>query len=186
VHWAWLAVASGRQSHTLTDNKIIEQVCMFWRCCVALGFWGRGVEVLCSVGQGWMLHGARWTESAYPQVNYSWVQWQWHGSGRAVHKSMLNAVVTSVCMCLLTRPPLLPPCCPPQALGSKNILCTEDLIHEIFTVGPAFKEASNFLWPFKMNRWAVKGLGVLGAEVLGPGACCLRLGCWDGRVGFHV
>ena len=39
----------------------------------------------------------------------------------------------------------------PQALGSKNILCIEDLIHEIYTVGPAFKEASNFLWPFKLN-----------------------------------
>jgi large subunit ribosomal protein L7e len=38
-----------------------------------------------------------------------------------------------------------------EALGAKNILCTEDLIHEIFTVGPAFKEASNFLWPFKLN-----------------------------------
>lgn len=44
--------------------------------------------------------------------------------------------------------------CPPprlQSLGSKNILCVEDLVHEIFTVGPAFKEASNFLWPFKLN-----------------------------------
>jgi large subunit ribosomal protein L7e len=39
-----------------------------------------------------------------------------------------------------------------QVLGSKNILCVEDLIHEIYTVGPAFKEASNFLWPFKLNR----------------------------------
>lgn len=38
-----------------------------------------------------------------------------------------------------------------QSLGSKNILCVEDLVHEIFTVGPAFKEASNFLWPFKLN-----------------------------------
>jgi len=38
-----------------------------------------------------------------------------------------------------------------QALGSKNILCMEDLIHEIYTVGPAFKEASNFLWPFKLD-----------------------------------
>lgn len=43
------------------------------------------------------------------------------------------------------------PCPPAQVLGSKNILCVEDLIHEIFTVGPAFKEASNFLWPFKLN-----------------------------------
>ncbi|KAF8065475.1 RPL7C [Scenedesmus sp. PABB004] len=38
-----------------------------------------------------------------------------------------------------------------QVLGAKNILCVEDLIHEIFTVGPAFKEASNFLWPFKLS-----------------------------------
>jgi large subunit ribosomal protein L7e len=38
-----------------------------------------------------------------------------------------------------------------QALGSKNILCMEDLIHEIYSVGPAFKEASNFLWPFKLS-----------------------------------
>ena len=27
----------------------------------------------------------------------------------------------------------------------------EDLIHEIFTCGPAFKEANNFLWPFKLS-----------------------------------
>ncbi len=27
----------------------------------------------------------------------------------------------------------------------------EDLIHEIFTVGPAFKQANNFLWHFKLN-----------------------------------
>ena len=26
-----------------------------------------------------------------------------------------------------------------------------DLIHEIFTVGPSFKEANNFLWPFKLS-----------------------------------
>ena len=37
------------------------------------------------------------------------------------------------------------------ATGSKDILCMEDLIHEIFTVGPNFKSASNFLWPFKLN-----------------------------------
>lgn len=29
--------------------------------------------------------------------------------------------------------------------------CTEDLIHEIFTVGKHFKEANNFLWPFKLS-----------------------------------
>ncbi|CAD6996879.1 60S ribosomal protein L7 [Ceratitis capitata] len=32
-----------------------------------------------------------------------------------------------------------------------NIQCVEDLVHEIFTVGPHFKKASNFLWPFKLN-----------------------------------
>merc|ERR1719208_671395 len=34
---------------------------------------------------------------------------------------------------------------------SKDILCMEDLIHEVFTVGSSFKSASNFLWPFKLN-----------------------------------
>ncbi|XP_059471678.1 large ribosomal subunit protein uL30 [Neocloeon triangulifer] len=40
-----------------------------------------------------------------------------------------------------------------SALGKKgdSIICVEDLIHEIFTVGPRFKYASNFLWPFKLN-----------------------------------
>lgn len=38
-----------------------------------------------------------------------------------------------------------------QALGKYNVICMEDLIHEIFTVGPAFKQASNFLWPFQLN-----------------------------------
>jgi 60S ribosomal protein uL30 len=37
-------------------------------------------------------------------------------------------------------------------LGEKGILCVEDLIHEIITVGPAFKEANNFLWPFKLSN----------------------------------
>merc|ERR1712150_49997 len=38
-----------------------------------------------------------------------------------------------------------------KELGSKGIVCMEDLIHEIFTVGPAFKEANNFLWPFHLS-----------------------------------
>lgn len=37
-------------------------------------------------------------------------------------------------------------------LGKFNIICMEDLIHEIFTVGSHFKEASNALWPFKLNN----------------------------------
>jgi len=38
-----------------------------------------------------------------------------------------------------------------KELGKKNIICMEDLVHEIFTVGKSFKYASNFLWPFKLN-----------------------------------
>jgi large subunit ribosomal protein L7e len=37
-------------------------------------------------------------------------------------------------------------------LGKYGIVCMEDLIHEVFTVGPNFKQASNFLWPFKLNN----------------------------------
>ncbi|XP_012939875.1 60S ribosomal protein L7 [Aplysia californica] len=38
-----------------------------------------------------------------------------------------------------------------KELGAKNIICMEDLIHEVFTVGSNFKYASNFLWPFKLS-----------------------------------
>ncbi|KAG6581766.1 60S ribosomal protein L7-4, partial [Cucurbita argyrosperma subsp. sororia] len=38
-----------------------------------------------------------------------------------------------------------------QALGKYGIICMEDLVHEIMTVGPHFKEANNFLWPFKLK-----------------------------------
>ena len=38
-----------------------------------------------------------------------------------------------------------------DSLKKYNIICIEDLIHEIFTVGPHFKEANNFLWPFKLS-----------------------------------
>merc|ERR1712113_1293471 len=38
-----------------------------------------------------------------------------------------------------------------NALGKQGIICIEDLIHEIFTVGPNFKQASNFLWPLKLS-----------------------------------
>ncbi|XP_019867883.1 60S ribosomal protein L7 [Aethina tumida] len=36
-------------------------------------------------------------------------------------------------------------------LGKSDVICVEDVIHEIFTVGPNFKQVSNFLWPFKLN-----------------------------------
>merc|ERR1712083_1241329 len=44
-----------------------------------------------------------------------------------------------------------------DSLGKLDIICIEDLIHEIFTVGPNFKKANNFLWPFKLSN-AVGGM----------------------------
>ena len=38
-----------------------------------------------------------------------------------------------------------------ENLKKYNIICMEDLVHEIFTLGKHFKEANNFLWPFKLN-----------------------------------
>ncbi len=38
-----------------------------------------------------------------------------------------------------------------DVLGKHDIICVEDLVHEIFSCGPHFKEASNFLWPFKLS-----------------------------------
>ena len=38
-----------------------------------------------------------------------------------------------------------------KGLGSKGITCVEELIHELVTVGPNFKQANNFLWPFKLT-----------------------------------
>ncbi|KAM0899018.1 hypothetical protein ACQ4PT_021568 [Festuca glaucescens] len=38
-----------------------------------------------------------------------------------------------------------------EGLGKHNIICIEDLVHEILSVGPHFKEANNFLWPFKLK-----------------------------------
>ena len=56
-----------------------------------------------------------------------------------------------------------------ETLGKHDILSIEDLVHEIFTAGPNFKQvclslfrrgiscladmqASNFLWPFKLSN----------------------------------
>ncbi|KAF2225677.1 ribosomal protein L30, ferredoxin-like fold domain-containing protein [Elsinoe ampelina] len=39
-----------------------------------------------------------------------------------------------------------------ENLGKYGIVCVEDLIHEIYTVGENFKQASNFLWPFKLSN----------------------------------
>jgi len=39
-----------------------------------------------------------------------------------------------------------------KVLGNKDIICVEDLIHEIYTCGPNFRDANNFLWPFKLSN----------------------------------
>lgn len=36
-------------------------------------------------------------------------------------------------------------------LGKFGIICVEDIIHELYTCGPHFKEVSNFCWPFKLS-----------------------------------
>jgi len=38
-----------------------------------------------------------------------------------------------------------------KALGKQNVICMEDIVHEVLTVGKEFKKVSNFLWPFKLN-----------------------------------
>lgn len=37
-------------------------------------------------------------------------------------------------------------------LGQFGIICVEDVIHEIVTVGDHFKQVNNFLWPFKLSN----------------------------------
>ncbi|XP_052173865.1 60S ribosomal protein L7-1-like [Diospyros lotus] len=39
-----------------------------------------------------------------------------------------------------------------QTLGKYGILCMEDIVNEIATVGPHFKEVTRFLCPFKLNK----------------------------------
>ena len=38
-----------------------------------------------------------------------------------------------------------------KLLGKFGISCVEDIIHEIATCGPHFKEVNNALWPFQLN-----------------------------------
>merc|ERR1712071_45379 len=38
-----------------------------------------------------------------------------------------------------------------KCLGKFKIICMEDIIHQIFTVGPKFRQVNNFLWPFKLS-----------------------------------
>jgi len=38
-----------------------------------------------------------------------------------------------------------------EGLGEFGIKCAADLIHEVITCGPNFKQANNFIWPFKLT-----------------------------------
>merc|ERR1712196_5964 len=49
------------------------------------------------------------------------------------------------------RIPLIDNAVVERGLGKYGINCMEDLVHEIYTVGPNFREANNFLWPFKLR-----------------------------------
>jgi len=37
-------------------------------------------------------------------------------------------------------------------LGKHGLICVEDVVHEIFTVGKHFKQTNKFLWPFKLSN----------------------------------
>ncbi|KAL3315341.1 60S ribosomal protein L7 [Cichlidogyrus casuarinus] len=39
-----------------------------------------------------------------------------------------------------------------RKVGHLGMICVEDVVHEIFTVGPNFKAASSLLWHFKLNN----------------------------------
>jgi large subunit ribosomal protein L7e len=62
-----------------------------------------------------------------------------------------------------------------ENLGKHDIHGMEDLIHEIYTAGPKFKQAANFLWPFKLS--APKG----GFKCKRHGYCEQKGGDWGNR-----
>merc|ERR1711957_267809 len=62
-----------------------------------------------------------------------------------------------------------------ENLGQYGIHGMEDLIHEIYTVGPHFKQANNFLWPFKLH--APRG----GFNCRRHGYCEQKGGDWGNR-----
>ncbi|XP_077595776.1 60S ribosomal protein L7-like 1 [Stigmatopora nigra] len=56
-------------------------------------------------------------------------------------------------------------------MGKHGIICLEDLIHEIYSVGKAFRQANMFLMPFKLSvaRHAAKDKAGLLKEIGEPG-----------------
>lgn len=55
--------------------------------------------------------------------------------------------------------------------GSHGIICLEDLIHEIYSVGKSFRAANNFLVPFKLSvaRHAARDKAGLLKDLGNPG-----------------
>jgi 60S ribosomal protein uL30 len=51
----------------------------------------------------------------------------------------------------ISRVPIMSNAFIQQHLGRYGIETVEDMVHEIFTVGPNFRSVTNFLWPFKLN-----------------------------------
>lgn len=60
-------------------------------------------------------------------------------------------------------------------LGDKGFECIEDIVHEIYTVGPEFKAVANFVWPIKLT--SPKG-GVIGKKLnhFNEGGACGQQG----------
>ncbi|MBN3302942.1 RL7L protein, partial [Amia calva] len=58
-----------------------------------------------------------------------------------------------------------------QHMGNHGIICLEDLIHEIYSVGPHFRQANGFIWPFHLSvaRHAAKDKAGLLREIGDPG-----------------
>lgn len=59
-----------------------------------------------------------------------------------------------------------------ERLGTHGIICLEDLIHEIYSVGKNFRVVNNFLWPFRLSvaRHAARDKAGLLREIGEPGA----------------
>merc|ERR1719446_89310 len=62
-----------------------------------------------------------------------------------------------------------------QNLGEFGIHGMEDVVHEIYSIGPHFKQVTNFLWPFKLS--APRG----GFRCKRHGFCEQRGGDWGNR-----
>eukprot|EP01117_Protostelium_nocturnum_P004384 TRINITY_DN1589_c0_g1_i2.p1 TRINITY_DN1589_c0_g1~~TRINITY_DN1589_c0_g1_i2.p1 ORF type:complete len:148 (+),score=35.62 TRINITY_DN1589_c0_g1_i2:500-943(+) len=48
-----------------------------------------------------------------------------------------------------------------ENMKKHNILCVEDIVHELFNVGPNFRQVSSFLWPFKLTAATRISKGVM-------------------------